>query len=184
MFRRVALTFAALLLALPAMAGELVGITLPETTTVNDTKLVLNGMGLRKKLWVKVYVGAIYVTAKSSDPATLIAADEPKQMVMHFLYEVDVAKLVEAWKEGFAGNSADKMAALQQRLDQFCGLWRTMKVGEQAKMTYSPGFGTKLEIGGQEVGLIIGKDFADALFAVWLGGKPPSEDLKKGVLGR
>ena len=160
------------------------GVTLPETTKVGDTQLVLNGMGLRKKLWVKVYVGAIYLKAKSSDPAKIIAADEPKQMVMHFLYEVDAAKLVDAWKEGFANNSAAKLPELQQRLDQFCGLWRTMKVGEEATMTYSPGVGVKLAIGGSEVGLLQGKDFADALFAVWLGDAPPSADLKKGVLGQ
>jgi hypothetical protein len=26
-------------------------------------------------------------------------------------------------------------------------------------------------------------DFADAVFSIWLGAKPPSEDLKKGMLG-
>jgi hypothetical protein len=30
---------------------------------------------------------------------------------------------------------------------------------------------------------IEGKDFSDALFLVWLGAKPPTEDLKKGLLG-
>jgi hypothetical protein len=29
-----------------------------------------------------------------------------------------------------------------------------------------------------------GKAFADALLAVWLGPKPPSEELKAGLLGR
>ena len=28
-----------------------------------------------------------------------------------------------------------------------------------------------------------GKGFADAVFAIWLGPKPPSENLKKGLLG-
>ena len=27
------------------------------------------------------------------------------------------------------------------------------------------------------------KGFADAVFSIWLGPKPPTEDLKKGMLG-
>ena len=29
-----------------------------------------------------------------------------------------------------------------------------------------------------------GKDFADAIFSVWLGAKPVDGDLKKGLLGK
>jgi hypothetical protein len=38
----------------PIWAGELAGVTLDDTVTLNDADLVLNGMGLRKKLWVEV----------------------------------------------------------------------------------------------------------------------------------
>jgi hypothetical protein len=34
-----------------------------------------------------------------------------------------------------------------------------------------------------EKGVIEGKDFADALFSVWLGANPVQEDLKKALLG-
>ena len=59
-----------------------------------------------------------------------------------------------------------------------------MKTGDEVTMTYVPAVGLKLAIRGKEVGLIQGKDFADAVMACWLGDKPPSEDLKSGVLGR
>jgi len=32
-------------------------------------------------------------------------------------------------------------------------------------------------------GTIEGDDFATALLRVWLGAKPPTEDLKEGMLG-
>ncbi|MGQ9496536.1 MAG: chalcone isomerase family protein [Thermoanaerobaculaceae bacterium] len=51
-------------------------------------------------------------------------------------------------------------------------------------MTYIPGRGTTVTFGGKEVGTIEGKAFADALLAVWLGPKPPSADLKAGLLGK
>ena len=36
---------------------------------------------------------------------------------------------------------------------------------------------------GTDVGTIEGRDFADALFAVWLGPKPVQDDLKKALSG-
>jgi hypothetical protein len=49
--------------------------------------------------------------------------------------------------------------------------------------TYLPGRGTTLSAGNKELGAFAGKGFADAVFSIWLGPKPPSEDLKKGLLG-
>lgn len=175
----------AALVAAPAAALEIAGVTLPDTVAVNGQQLQLNGAGVRKKFIIKVYVGALYVEHKAHDGASLVAAEGPRQMLMHFLYkEVEKEKLVEAWREGFANNSAANLAALRQRLDTFCGWWPSMKSGERALMTYVPGVGTRVEINGAQVGVVPGKDFADALLAVWVGPKPPTEDLKRGVLGQ
>jgi hypothetical protein len=59
-----------------------------------------------------------------------------------------------------------------------------MSKGDMAAMTYAGGGVLKLEIKGREVGMFQGKDFADAVFACWLGSSPPSEDLKIGLLGK
>jgi hypothetical protein len=141
-------------------------------------------MGVRKKLFIKVYVGGLYLATPSHDAAAIIAADEPKRVVMHFLYgKVGKEKLIEAWREGFAANSAAELPALQARLDEFCALWPDMKSGEESVITYLPGTGTTVEIKGAKAGVIPGSDFARALFAVWLGGKPADEGLKAGMLG-
>jgi hypothetical protein len=178
------LPFVLTLAAASVGAMELAGVTLPETITVNGATLTLNGMGIRKKLFIKVYVGGLYLPAPSHDAAAIIAADEPKQVAMHFLYsKVSKAKLTEAWREGFTNNSAAKLPALQARLDEFCALWPDMKSGEEAFITYLPGTGTTLVLNGKAVGTIPGSDFAEALFAVWLGDKPADAGLKAGMLG-
>jgi hypothetical protein len=175
------------LAALPAAAMELAGVTLPDEVTVGGATLKLNGMGLRTKtmLKVKVYVAGLYLATPGHDAAAIIAADEPKQVVMHFLYKkVEKGKLTEAWREGFENNSASALPALKARLDEFCAFWPDMVSGEQAVITYIPGTGTRLEINGKEAGVIPGKDFAEALFAVWLGAKPADAGLKTGMLGK
>jgi hypothetical protein len=177
----------ALLVAAPLAAMELAGVTLPDTTTVGSAALKLNGMGVRTKtmLKVKVYVAGLYLTTPSHDAAAIIAADETKQVLMHFLYsKVEKEKLTEAWREGFANNSAAALPALKARLDQFCAFWPDMASGQRAVITYAPGTGTALEINGKEARVIPGKDFADAMFAVWLGGKPADSGLKAGILGK
>jgi hypothetical protein len=182
--RRFMLTLATIVLAVPAFAGSLAGVTMPDSVTVNGTDLVLNGMGLRKKAIFKVYVGALYLPAKSGDADAVIKLDEPKRMVMHFVRSVGKDKITEGWREGFANNSPASLETLQQRLDEFAALWQDMADGDEAAMTYVPGTGLKLEIRGKELGLIQGKDFADAVMACWLGPHPPSEDLKTGILGK
>lgn len=168
-----------------AGAVELAGVSLPDAVQVAGSTLKLNGAGIRKKVIIKVYVGGLYLAAPKTDPVTILATDEPRQMIMHFVYkEVESAKVTEAFREGFANNSAASLAALQARLDAFCALWPTMRAGDRAVMTYVPGSGTTLAINGKELGTTLGKDFADALFAVWLGQKPADSGLKEGLLGK
>lgn len=58
MKRNVTLALVCLLtLPLTAHAGELYDIALTDSISVGDQTLVLNGMGLRKKAFIKVYVG-------------------------------------------------------------------------------------------------------------------------------
>lgn len=179
---------AALLVGVLLAARELEGVTLPDQVTVGQSTLTLNGMGVRIKkvafISVKVYVAGLYLPHKSADAGKILSTDEPKQLVMHFLYKnVEKAKLLEGWNEGFKKNSGAKLGELQARLDKFNGWWEDMKTGDRAVLTYIPGTGTQVEIKGKAMGVIEGRDFAEALFAVWLGTAPPNEELKKGLLG-
>lgn len=187
--RRWVVGILAVAILVAAAAAELEGVSLSNTVTAGGTTLHLNGMGVRVKkvafIGVKVYVAGLYLVEKSSDPAQILNADAPRQLVMHFLYkEVGKAKLVEAWNEGFEKNAKDQVGALKARIEKFNGLWPDMKSGDRAVLTYLPGTGVEVEIKGQKVGTIEGKDFADALFSIWLGPNPPNEDLKNGLLGK
>ena len=104
---------------------------------------------------------------------------------MHFLYkEVRADQLVEAWNEGFAKNAPGKAAALKTEIARFNGFFsQPMKKGEAMSFTYRPGKGTEVVIKGRSMGTIAGKDFMEALFAVWFGPEPPSGGLKEGMLG-
>ncbi len=172
-----------LALAAPLAAATLAGVTLPDDAQAGDHRLVLNGLGLRKKAIIKVYVAGLYLPAKQTGAAAVLAADAPRRMVMHILYGLSAERLCEGWKEGLANNTPTAPAEVKAAFDTLCGWMDETEKGDQLVFTYLPGEGTRVEVKGQAKGTIEGKAFADALFACWLGPKPPSEDFKAGLLG-
>ena len=169
--------------ATPALAREVAGVTLPDTITVEGKTLKLNGAGLRKKAIFKVYVGGLYVENPSKDAATLTSSDQVRRMQLSVLRSLSSQQVNEAIEEGFEKNSKAQMGALKPRLAKLATMIPNVEKGDEILLTYVPGKGTVVSAKGAEKGVIEGKDFADALFAVWLGPNPVQEDLKKALLG-
>lgn len=170
-------------MASAAWGGELAGVTMPDTAQVGGETLTLNGMGLRKKAVIKVYVAGLYLTEKSNDASAILQADSARRTAMEFRFGVGAEKMCDAWKEGLEANTANPSAELKGKFDQLCEYQADMDKGQMMVYTYVPGKGTEVEIEGEVKGTIEGKDFADALFACWIGPKPPSAGFKKGLLG-
>jgi hypothetical protein len=164
-------------------AKEVAGVSLPETTTVDGKTLKLNGMGLRKKVVFKVYVAGLYLETPSRDAATVISSDQVKRMQLSVLRSLSSHQVSEAIEEGFEKNSKANMAALKPKLEKLETMIPNVEKGDQILLTYVPGKGTVVSAKNAEKGVIEGKDFADALFSVWLGASPVQEDLKKALLG-
>lgn len=167
----------------PASAGELAGVKMADSVDVGGHQLVLNGMGLRTKLIFKVYVAGLYLPAKQSDAAAILAADAPRHVVMEFVRSVDKGKICDGWKEGLEANTPGASAEVKKQFDTLCSWLQDVKSGDQYVYTYIPGQGTEVSLKGTSLGTLEGKEFADALFSCWLGKEPPGEDFKKGLLG-
>ncbi len=179
------LIIGALLLCLwdPGTAGQLSGVTLPDSVTVEGSSLVLNGMGQRKKAWIEVYVAGLYLPERSSDPS-LVLQTSPWRLVMQFVYKkVDKAKLDEAFSDGFKNNTPEILSSHQADVERFLACFPDMRKGDVAVLTYFPERGLSVEVNGEEKGVFGSEAFARAVLAIWLGPKPPSDDLKKGLLG-
>ena len=172
-----------LVLAGPALAAELAGVKLPDTVAVDGKTLKLNGAGVRKKAIFKVYVAGLYVETPSKDAATLVSSNQAKSMRLHMLRDVEGAKISGAIADGFALNSGAALPQLKARLDQLAKLIPDVKEGEEIALTWVPDKGTEVAVRGTNAGTIEGRDFADALFAVWLGPKPVQDDLKQALAG-
>ena len=175
------------LASFPAASVTIDDIEIPDTLTVADEgpALVLNGAGIREKLFLDIYIGALYLPAKSGDAQAILSASGPACVTMHFLYkQVSKEKITDAWEDGLAANkTTTEMQAIQPQLEKFNALFRTMHKGEVIRICYLPGAGTEVRINGERRGNIKGEAFFHALLAIWLGAHPVSKDLKQGMLG-
>ena len=163
-------------------AVEVAGVNVPPTITVEGKTLHLNGAGLRTKMMFKVYVAGLYLENTSKDAAAIASSDQVKSMRLAILRSLKGKQVSEAIEEGFEKNSKGQMGALKARLDKLGTMIPNVEKGDDIVLTYVPGKGTVVTVKGAEKGVVEGKDFADALFAVWLGGNPVQEDLKKELL--
>jgi len=179
------LTFVFALVAIPCLyAGTVAGVTLPDTVQVGSTAMVLNGMGLRTKYMVRVYVAGLYLPQKSSDAATILKAGVPKRLVMHFVRDVSKSQLTDGFTESFQNNTPDAAKTLKPDIDRFFATLDSITDGADLTFTYMPGAGTSVTMAGKEKLTVAGPAFAEMLFSVWLGPKPPNAALKKGILGQ
>jgi hypothetical protein len=180
----VILALALLSLPLPGAAGTLAGVTLPDKAQVGSDTLVLNGMALRKKFFIKVYVAGLYLAQKEGDAAKILAADSPRRMEMDFLYGVSPSQMCDAWKEGLEANTQNASAAVKKSFETLCSWMEDLPKGQKLVLTYLPGTGTQVEVKGKVKGTLEGKPTADAILATWIGKDPaPGADFKAGVLG-
>lgn len=173
---------------MPASAHQFAGVDIPDTVTLAEDgpSLVLNGAGIRKKFFMDIYIGALYLPAKTTDAAAILADTGPASVLMHFLYkEVSKEKITGGWNEGLAANhTTEEMAALQPQLTAFNALFDTAREGDVIRIDFLPGTGTRVLINGTPSGTVAGANFYRALLRVWLGANPVSKALKQGMLGR
>jgi hypothetical protein len=176
-----------MLFAIGGQAMEVAGVDLSDKVVLQEGQapLVLNGAGIRKKFFFKIYVGSLYLPQRESDANRIIDMDRPKRVQMDMLYsKVDKEKFVDGWNEGFAGNQSEaELKPLRERIDRFNAMFETLVEGDRVVLDYLPGEGTRVTIKGAVKGVIEGQDFNRALLKIWLGDEPVTKSLKEGMLG-
>lgn len=183
--RRAALVAA--LLAVPTLhAAEVAGVKVEDSLRVGGSELLLNGAGLRSKLFIKVYVGALYVGQKSTTPAAIYDSPQPRRMLMRLLRDVDAETLASAMDEGLRNNhSPAELADMKAQTEQLAGIMKAIgkaREGDTIAIDFLAD-GVTVGVNGETRGKVAGPGFAKALLKVWLGEKPADASLKKALLG-
>jgi len=174
-----------LLLALPALAAEVGGVKLDDKISLGGKELVLNGAGIRTKLVFKVYVASLYLPAKATDLAGVLASN-PRRVQLNLLRDLSADELAGALADGIKETStAEQAAAVKAQTDQLLSIMKSVgqaKTGDVVTMDFIGGE-TRIAFNGQAKGAIAGEPFNAALMRIWLADKPVQPDLRKAMLG-
>lgn len=174
-----------------AHALEIEGINIDEKATLarGGPEVVLNGAGVRHKLvFVKTYVGSLYLTRKMDTREVILVDPGPKRVSMHILTdEVTAAELVASMNNALAANLLPhELALLEKRirdLNRVMSSIKTIKRGSVVHLDYLPGVGTRVTVNGEEKITIPGADFFPAMLQIWIGLTPVDGRLRDAMLG-
>jgi hypothetical protein len=162
------------------------GVTLPANMKAGDKTLVLNGGGIRKKAFFKLYTGGFYIESRTKDPKAIIAADKAMAMRLQITSGmISSDNMSEAIREGFEKSTKGNSAPLKAKIDKFVSTFakEEIKEGNVFDIIYIPGKGVEAHKNGKLQNTIDGLDFKKALFGIWFGDDPADSDLKAGLLG-
>ena len=176
-----------LLFTLPVSAAEIAGVNIDDRTNVGSTELLLNGGGLRQRVFFKVYAMGLYLPKKIGNGPEAINAAGPKRVLIHMLRDVDAAQFTDALSEGIRANHSEaETKALEPRVRELGAIMAEIKEAKKGMRIALDWTGTETQvlIQGKPAGApIAGEDFYRALLRIWLGDKPVQDDLKKALLG-
>ena len=175
----------AALFAAAALAAEVGGVKLADKASVGGQELVLNGAGVRTRAIFKVYVASLYVPAKATTPAAVLAKG-PRRIQMTLLRNLSADQLVDALVDGLKDNNGEaELAAVKAQQEQMVTVMKgfgEVKEKDVVALDYVDG-ATRILLNGQAKATIPGDAFNAALTRIWLGDKPVQADLKKALLG-
>ena len=174
------------LVHLPAQAAKVAGVSLDDTLAIGEQSTIYNGAGVRKKLFIKLYVGSLYLASPTADAASIIDADEAMAIRLDILSDLLTRKkLVKALDEGFEKSTGGNTQAIQPQIDKMLSFMQDkISPGSRYTLAYEPGVGTHISRNGEELTVIEGLAFKQALFGIWLSGQPAQKSLKSAMLGK
>ncbi len=173
-----------LILTTSAYAVEVAGVNLEPSVTVNGQALKLNGYGLRKKLFIKVYIGSLYATKRLTTSSAALGDSGDKLIRMNFLHsKVEKEKILDAFSEGFTNNSPE--LAGSGDVKKFLSLFTSdFMRGDVVDLALAADGTVSASHNGKSLGTIASTKLAKGVLAIYLGDKPADESLKKGMLGK
>lgn len=168
------------LLPFASFAVDVDGVNLPDNYSLNEKNLILNGYGYRKKFFVKVYIGALYVEHKTTDIKQLEGMNT-KVIKMHFVYkEVAKEKLIETFLEGFEKNG---YPAAKDIFAQFLDIFSfDVKANDEIDLILMKNK-TTVKLNGNIIGELEIDGLSEAVFKIYFGDSPADKGLKKAMLG-
>jgi hypothetical protein len=170
-----------------ADARRVAGVDVPESLESGGAELILNGVGIRTRLFLDVYVGGLYLKQRSTDAAAIIESDEPMAIGLWIVTGlISNERMQKSTEEGFQKSTRGNTAPIREQIDALIDVYaEEIDDGDVFELVYLPGTGLIVyKNGGYTATIECGLSFKRALFGIWLSDRPAQTSLKRGMLGR
>jgi Chalcone isomerase-like len=175
--------------AAQAQTTDVAGVKYDNSLQLANSRLQLNGAGIRYKAIFKVYTAGLYLSGKASTTEAVLAAPGPKRLHIVMLREIDGNELGKLFTRGMEQNAPreefSKSIPGILRISEIFSLRKKLLPGEHFSIDWIPGLGTQPYVMGKPAGEPIKEpEFFTAMMKIWLGPSPADAQLKEALLGK
>ena len=166
---------------------ELEGVVVPRTLDINGSSLKLSGFGVRSKMWVDVYVQALYLTIITQDAKEIIDGNTEMAIRIQITSNmVSSNKFSKSVNNGLEKSAGKDLESLRPKIDLLISMLKDEIVKDDVfNMVYNPKDSSMWIYKNDKLkGKVKGMDFKKAFFGIWLSEKPVDQDLKNNLLGK
>ena len=168
---------------------EVDGVVLPRTVEFKQRTLMLNGVGTRSKMWVDVYVQALYLSELSQDAETIIDSNTEMGIRLQITSSMVTSdKLSKSLNKGLMKSIGDgditKFKSQIAILESLLNKEKTFKDDAFNLIYNSADESLWVFKNDRYEGKIPGFEFKKLFFGIWLSNKPVDDKLKNDLLGK
>lgn len=166
-----------------AKAVQFEGFEFPQEVKVENERLTLNGLALRKVtfLGIRVLVAGFYLPQPVSEPLAIEKMAGRKQLRLHFLKNVSANTIATTWTEELMKNCVTSCPEIKEKAAGLESLIYGVKKNDLLAITFEKDR-LIFQLNGQKGGSINGPEFALAFLRIWIGDHPINEDFKKDLI--
>ena len=119
------------------------GVKFKDSIKLGDASLQLNGVGLRTKFFLDLYISALYLQETSHDAAAIINADEVMLIQIHVISNLITSEnLSKGTAEGFSKSTNNHTKPIQKQIDEFLDAFNEpVTIGDIFEFVYQPDIG-------------------------------------------
>jgi hypothetical protein len=167
----------------PAFALEVAGVKLPAMVEIGGEQLQLNGYGIRKKYFFKIYIGTLYTARKADSPTQVLESAGGKLIRLDFLYsKLEKERMVGGFAKGIEANSPELRN--DPAVERFLGWFDADFVeGDQIDLAITAENLVSVSHNDRQLGMLKSANLARAILRIYLGHEPADEDMRDGMLG-
>lgn len=166
------------------LGAEIAGVVFPREVVADGTRLVLNGVGRRTYsiFEVTVYVAALYLERRATSESSILDGSQKTLFEMNVRYPVSRDDHRASWAYALDRSCAPHCAAIAAPRARFLALIDAVAAGDRLSFYCPPGR-VVVSANGSIIANIEDLAFHRVMLQSWLGRSPPTEELKRGLLG-